>query len=117
VHKASKAHAKAYKQVSDTRERVKLILSYTDRSFSALELLRKGSISLPQGITLIAFSYRREDGVKFSGEADEAPLVYEFKDAVTADPLFENVMLTGPSISKNKYKFDVDAKFKGVKKE
>jgi hypothetical protein len=57
---------------------------------------------------------RREDGVKISGEADQPTLVYDFKNAVTEDPLFESVSLTGPSASKGKHKFDVDAKFKGV---
>lgn len=114
VRKASRAHAKAYKQVSDTRERVNLILKYTDRTYSPLELLRMASVNLPQGITLIGFSYRRDDGVKLAGEADSANLVYDFKDAVTEEALFESVSLVGPSISKGKHKFDVDAKFKGV---
>lgn len=114
VRSASRAHAKAYKQVSDTRERVNLILSYTDRTYSALEMLRMASSYLPQGITLIGFNYRREDGVKIAGEADQSTLVYDFKNAVTEDPLFESVSLTGPSISKGKHKFEVDAKFKGV---
>lgn len=114
VRNASKAHAKAFKQVSDTRERVNLILAYTDRSYSSLEMLRMASSYLPQGITLIGFNYRREDGVKIAGEADQSTLVYDFKNAVTEDPLFESVSLTGPSISKGKHKFEVDAKFKGV---
>jgi hypothetical protein len=41
-------------------------------------------------------------------------LVYDFKNAVTEDPLFETVSLMGVSASKGKHKFDVDAKFKGV---
>jgi len=114
LRNASRAHAKAFKQVSDTRERVNLILSYTDRTYSGLEMLRLASSYLPQGITLIGFNYRREDGVKIAGEADQSTLVYDFKNAVTEDPLFESVSLTGPSISKGKHKFEVDAKFKGV---
>ena len=114
VRNASKAQAKAYKQVSDTRERVNLILAYTDRTYSPLEMLRMSSGYLPQGITLIGLTYRRDDGVKISGEADQSTLVYDFKNAVTEDPLFESVSLTGPSISKGKHKFEVDAKFKGV---
>lgn len=114
IREASRMHAKAYKQVSDTRERVNLILSYTDRSCSALELLRVASGYLPQGITLTAFSYKRDDGVKITGEADMPQQVYDFKNAVTEDPLFESVSLMGPSASRGKNKFDVDAKFKGV---
>jgi hypothetical protein len=111
---ASKAHAKAYKQVSDTRERVNLILSYMDRTYSALEMLRMASGYLPQGITLNGLSYKREDGIKITGEADVPTLVYEYKNAVTEDPLFETVALLGVSASKGKHKFEVNAKFKGV---
>ena len=114
---ASRAHAKEYKQVSDTRERVNLILAYTDRTYSPLEMLRIASGYLPQGITLVGFNYRREDGVKISGEADQPTLVYDFKNAVTEDPLFESVTLSGPSASKGKHKFDVEAKFKGVSRK
>jgi hypothetical protein len=114
---ASKAHAKAFKAVSDTRERVRLIEAYTDRSKSPLELLRVASDELPQGITLVGFTCRRDDGVKISGEADQPSLVYGFKDALAANPLFGTVTLTGPSISKGKHKFDVDAKFKGVEEK
>ena len=91
-----------------------LILSYMDRTYSPLEMLRMASGYLPQGITLTGFNYRREDGVKISGEADVPTLVYDFKNAVTEDPLFESVSLAGPSASKGKHKFDIDAKFKGV---
>ncbi len=114
VRAASRAHAKAYKQVSDMRARVNLILSYMDRTYSPLEMLRLVSGYLPQGITLTGFNYRRDDGVKVTGEADLPTLVYDFKNAVTEDPLFESVSLTGPSASKGKHKFDVDAKFKGT---
>jgi hypothetical protein len=114
VRNETRAHAKAFKQVSDTRDRVNLILSYMDRTYSPLEMLRMASARLPQGVTLFGFNYRREDGVKISGEADQPTLVYDFKNAVTEDPLFESVSLTGPSASKGKHKFDVDAKFKGV---
>ncbi len=114
VRGESRAHAKAFKRVSDTRDRVNLILAYTDRTYSPLEMLRMVSSRLPQGVTLIAFNFRREDGVRVSGEADQPTLVYDFKNAVTEDPLFESVSLSGPSASKGKHKFEVDAKFKGV---
>jgi hypothetical protein len=114
---ASKAHLRAYKAVSDTRERVKLVESYTDRSYSSLEMLRMASAYLPQGVTLTGFTYKRSDGVKIAGEADQPTLVYDFKNAVTEDPLFAAVTLTGPAISRGKHKFDVDAKFKGVEEK
>jgi hypothetical protein len=114
VRGEARAHAKAFKKVSDTRDRVNLILSYTDRSYSPLDMLRLVSSRLPQGITLIGFNYRRDDGMRISGEADQPTLVYDFKNAVTEEPLFESVSLSGPSASRGKHKFEVEAKFKGV---
>lgn len=114
IRKEARRHATAYKRVSDTRERVKLIGAYTDRSKSALEILRIISSVLPEGITLTSMNYKRSDGVKISGEADAPTLVYEFKNAVTENKLFENVTLTGPSASRGKHKFDIHASFEGT---
>ncbi|MBP5320466.1 MAG: hypothetical protein J6334_05725, partial [Kiritimatiellae bacterium] len=113
VRKKARQHAAAYKQVSDTRERVNLILSYTDRKRSPLELLLQVSDALPEGATLTTLTYKRTDGIKVSAESDQASMAYDFKDAVTENPLFETVTLTGPSISKGRNKFDVNAVFKG----
>lgn len=113
----SKAHSKAYKQVADTRSRVQLIESYMDRTRSSLEMLRIASEALPQGITLVSFAYKKEEGIKVTGDADEPSMVYAYKDAITANPLFETVTLTGPSASRGKHKFDIDAKFKGVQQD
>jgi len=119
----SKAHSNAYKQVADTRSRVKLIESYRDRTRSSLEMLRIASESMPQGVTLLNFVYKKEEGFKVSGDADNPKLVYDYKDAITEykddaseKPLFETVTLTGPSASKGKHKFDIDAKFEGAQK-
>ncbi|MBP5511748.1 MAG: hypothetical protein J6Z49_12595 [Kiritimatiellae bacterium] len=117
VRELSKRHAKTYKKVSDTRERVNLILSYTDRTKSALEQLKFISEKLPDGITLTAITYRKTDGVKVSGEADQPELVYEFKNAMTANPAFQQVMMTGPSQSKGRHKFEINAVFKGVEEK
>jgi hypothetical protein len=113
TRKQARQHQTAFKRVSDTRERVKLIESYMDRTYSPLEMLRILSGYLPDGVTLTAITYKRTEGVKISGEADDPPLVYQFKNAVTEDPLFASVSLTGPSAVKGRYKFDVNAVFKG----
>lgn len=113
----AKAHEKAYKQVADTRARVQLIESYMDRTRSSLEMLRIVSEALPQGVTLAGFTYKKETGIKINGDADVPSLVYTYKDAITANPLFETVTLTGPAASRGKHKFDIDAKFKGSKQD
>ena len=115
VRKHARQHAVAYKRVSDTRERVKLIQTYTDRTYSPLEVLRKVSEYLPEGVTFSSLTYKRTDSVKIAGVADQPTLVYDFKNEVTGDPLFSSVSLTGPSASKGKHKFDINAVF--VKKE
>jgi hypothetical protein len=118
----AKAHEKAFKQVADTRTRVQLIESYMDRTHSSLEMLRIVSDSLPPGITLVGFTYNKKDGIKIVGDAEEPSsgepsVVYAYKDAITANPLFETVTLSGPSANRGKQKFDIDAKFKGASKD
>ena len=108
----SVAHAKAFKQVSDMRERVRLIQSYMDYSNSALELLRISTELLPDHITLSSFTYTKEDGVKISGDADTPQLVYDYVDAMNADPLFKGkVTPTGPNATaQGKQAFKIDAR-------
>ncbi|MDA3924513.1 MAG: hypothetical protein PF904_07435 [Kiritimatiellae bacterium] len=114
VKAKAKFHYREHKAVSDTRKRVNLILSYTNREHSPLEMLRVVSGYLPQGITLTGFNFKKQEGVKISGDADQPTLVYQFKNAVTEDSLFQEVSLTGPSASRGKHKFEINAVFKGV---
>lgn len=113
TRRALALHAAAHKRVSDTRERVNLIMAYTDRTRSALELLRLTSANLPMGVELLGFTYRRDDGVRISGEADSPTLVYELKNLLDReDEIFESVTLIGVSASRSRHKFDIDAKFR-----
>lgn len=111
VRAKGKAHYRAYKAVSDTRERVNLILSYTDRQYSPLEILRVISGYLPQGITLTGFNFKKQEGVRISGEAEMPSQVYSLKEAIDADELFVSSTLTGPSASRGKHKFEINAAF------
>lgn len=117
LRKKSRSISRSYKQVADTRERVNLILKYTDRSYSTLEMLRMISEQLPEGITLTSINYKRNEGLKISGEADQSTQVYELKDKFAANKLFSNVSLTGPSVVKGKNKFDINAQFPGGKEK
>jgi len=110
----SGAHMRAFLQVSNTKSRVQLIESYLNRTNSALELLRITTQLLPEGITLYSFAYDKDEGVKISGDADSPLLVYEYIDALKADPLFEEVPFKAPSTTaRGKQKFELDAKFYG----
>jgi hypothetical protein len=115
----SAAHAPTFKQVSNMRDRVRLIQSYMNYTNSALELLRISTELLPpEGITFYGFTYSKEDGVKISGEADTASLVYDYVDAMKEEPIFETVPLPGLSTTaKGKQKFEIDARFHGAQKK
>lgn len=111
-------HKRQYAQVSEMKDKVELVQKYSDHARGSLEIMKAVSDRLPAGITLNSWNFKREDGVKVSGEADDANAVYEFKDAmdaifVTDDEgnevrLFPTVRLNGPTSSKGKQKFDLE---------
>ena len=109
---ASRHHAKAYREVKDMRDRVRLVQRYSDRARGALEMLKLSSDRLPDGITLTSWQYKRGENVRLSGEAEQPTQVYEFKNALVKSGVFADVRLTGPSASRGgKQRFDVDAVF------
>ncbi len=118
----SKEHARRYKEVKEMREKVRLVQKYSDHARGALEILKAVSDRLPAGVELTSWSFRREEGVKFSGESADAASVYTFKDRLLTTqlqdesgqevPLFTAVELTGPSAGRaGKQRFDIDCKF------
>ncbi len=136
-----KEHQRTYQDVKDTRDKVELVHKYSDHSRGALEIMKAVSDRLPQGIELDNWSYRRDEGVKVSGLADDANLVYEFKNQMAevglvsdesgaedvdgegdssdvAERLFKVVQLNGPSAGKGgKQKFDLDCRYQGEEEE
>ena len=94
------------------REKVNLVRKYSDHANGALESMKKVSDNLPEtGITLTSWSFKRDDSLRFTGEADTANLVYAFKDKM--DDVFPAVELVGPSAIKNgKQKFDLVLNFR-----
>ena len=114
-----KEHARQYNAVREMRDKVKLVQKYSDHARGALEIMKAVSDRLPQGITLNSWSFRREEGVKVSGEADEAEFVYKFKDNMAEagsegdeEAVFASVTLNGPSAGRGgKQKFDLDCRY------
>lgn len=114
-------HSRQYKSVLAMKEKVDLVRKYSDHARGALETMKMVSdlLPLPEGsdsscIELGSWNFRREDGVKFSGEADSAQLVYQFKDALIDCGLFAQVNLQGPSAGKGgRQRFDIDCRFEG----
>ena len=121
----SKEHARAYKTVLGTKEKVNLVRKYSDHGRGALEVMREVSARLPlpedadsSCIELSSWNFKREDGVRVSGEADSAALVYQFKDALIESGLFAVVELQGPSAGKGgRHRFDIDCRFEAEEAE
>ncbi len=124
----SKEHARRYNEVKEMREKVRLVQKYSDHARGALEILKAVSDRLPEGVELNNWSFRRDEGVRFSGEAVDAPSVYTLKDRLletklegadgSEEPLFKEVLLTGPSAGRGgKQRFDIDCKYETEEEE
>lgn len=120
-----KEHSRQYRAVATMRDKVRLVQKYSDHARGALEIMKAVSDRVPQGITLTSWTYRRDEGVKVSGEADEAEQVYMFKDNMAeagtegdGEPVFANVVLNGPSAGRGgKQKFDLECGYEAEEEE
>jgi hypothetical protein len=130
-----KRHSKAYREVKEMRDKVKLVQQYSDHARGTLEMLKAVSDRMPEGVTLTGFNYRRGEKLSINGEADQPTVVYDFKNALTeaeiipvgaedggekeaeAEKLFAEVTLTGPSKSRNTHKFSIECLFESAEEE
>ena len=116
----SKQHQRQYAAVKEMKAKVDLIHKYSDHARGALEIMKALSDRLPEGVTLSAWNYNREDGVRVSGDAETAEAAYAFKDAMDemsdgeegeGERIFGTVDLNGPNASKGGYRFDLDCQY------
>ena len=113
----SKRHARAYGEVKEMRDKVKLVQQYSDHARGSLEMLKAVSDRMPEGITLTSFTYKRGERLSIVGEAQQPTDVYAFKNALTEaatedeEKLFTEVTLTGPSQSRGVHKFSIEGSF------
>ena len=130
-----KRHSKAYKEVREMRDKVRLVKQYSDHARGTLEMLKAVSDRLPEGVTLTSFNYRRGEKLSISGEAEQPTVVYDFKNALTdaaivaedaesesneseeVEKLFATVTLTGPSKSRNGHKFSIECLFESPEED
>lgn len=100
---------KSSMQVRSMRRRVFMIERYQDQKTSSLECLRAVSMVQPSGVDLTAYDYRKGKRVKISGQAINVGVVYDFKNALDANKLFDNSDLIGPRNDSKKRKeiFDI----------
>lgn len=114
----SREHRRQYEAVKAMKGKVDLVRKYSDHSRGALEIMKALSDRLPEGVELSSWNFKREDGVRISGEADSASDVYKFKDLMIElggdDRVFGAVNLIGPSAGRGgKQKFDLDCRYQG----
>jgi hypothetical protein len=77
--------------VRSMRLQVRLIDRYRDRDDSALECLREISAIQPEGVDLLSFTYRKDEGIELVGEADSGALVLQFNQKLNDSSLFRDV--------------------------
>ena len=116
----SKQHQRQYAAVKEMKAKVDLIHKYSDHDRGALEIMKALSDRLPEGVTLSSWNYKREEGVRVSGEAETAEEVYLFKDKMDemssgeddeGERIFAAVDLNGPNASKGMHRFDLDCQY------
>lgn len=117
----SKQHQRQYTAVKEMKAKVDLIHKYSDHARGALEIMKALSDRLPEGITLSAWNYKRDEGVRVTGDSETAEAAYAFKDAMDemsdgeegeGERIFGTVDLNGPNASKGGYRFDLDCQYK-----
>ncbi|MBT3192827.1 MAG: pilus assembly protein PilM [Verrucomicrobia bacterium] len=92
------------------RLQVSLIERYTDRTYSALEILREISQLQPEGTDLTTWTYRKGEGLSIDGEADSGPLVNAFNEQLNQSALFTDVKpgtRTLTRAGRNRFSFDI----------
>ncbi len=83
-----------YQATTNTRQRVRNLTQYTDQTRSALESLRDISARQPEGINLSSFDYRKGSLIRIAGEAENAALIYDFRNALDDSPLYTELDLS-----------------------
>ncbi len=124
IGKERDAIAPAYRAVSDTRTRVRLIRSYEDRSRSLLDVLKQVCVEMPESIVFSSLTYEKggesvkngrplPGGIKIAGDADQSQPVLDFKDVLDDMGFFVPAKLTGPTMdgSRRRFKFEIDSRF------
>ncbi len=80
------------RQALQNRQKLKALRLYTDRSDSSLECLREVTRLLPAGnIEFVSYNYKKGKGISLRGTAASDDTVYNFFDALSKSPLFEQL--------------------------
>ena len=116
----SREHARQFREVSEMKGKVELVQKYTDHARGALEILRLVSTCLPaEGVELTNWNFKREDGVRFSGEAVDSVLPLDFVDSLRKTGVFGYVSDPGMQSSgkSGKWRFEISCEFEAREEE
>jgi hypothetical protein len=104
-------------EVRAIQSRVALVQKYMSVSNSVLECLRAICVGQPQGVDLTSFSFKKAESTRFTGDAEDSGLVYNFKTALDASGVFTDTSLKGPNVELRKgkqvYTFEMELKLPG----
>ena len=109
-----KEHRRSYAAVSEMRDKVKVIRKYSDHAGGALESMRIVSEMMPDegdGFVLTSWDFRRNEGMKVAGEADEKSMIYIFKNNLSGCGAFTSVGSPSIKQTKERYSFTIDLSF------
>ncbi len=109
-----KEHRRSYAAVSEMRDKVKVIRKYSDHAGGALESMRIVSEMMPDegdGFVLTSWDFRRNEGMKVAGEADEKSMIYIFKNNLSGCGAFTSVGSPSIKQTKERYAFTIDLSF------
>ena len=85
------------------RDRIAIVDRYSDRTYSALEVLREVALALPPDVTLSKFVYdaaRHEASVE--GASNSSAPAYDFSNRMKASPLFlRTSIVNGPTVNRS----------------
>lgn len=93
------------KEIRKLRAKTQEFAQYADRTRSALECLRVVSETLPAGVELTSYVYRKGATLSLRGEADVADKIYGFNQALEQANLFTEVKSEGISTRNNRSQF------------
>lgn len=114
----SKEHAKAYREVKKTKDKVDLVRKYSDHTRGALEILKAVSDRLPAGVELKDWNFSRATGLRFSGESADAASIYTLKDRLVDTGAFEGGVVLNPITSRaGRQSFTIECRLNEDKKE
>ena len=122
----SRQHARQYRAVKEMKEKVDVVRKYSDHARGALEIMKAVSDRLPEGVTLSSWSYRRDEGVRVTGETPVKDETYALKDTIealtagegeAAEPIFGRVDLSGVTAAKGGFRFTLDCLYEKEEEE